>query len=450
MRVTPRGERTHLAAVRGGRQRARRAPPWRRAATPASRPTARAASTLARLPRPTSGVSSRARPAGGRDVGGHAVDAARSTSRWRVTSAGALDREGDRAGRRTRAAPRHTRASSALATSSVGAARAPGSPPWRRRSRRRDAKCSRCASPTLVQTRTSGSAMPTSVRISPGALIPSSSTATSGGPPSRSQLEQRERQPDVVVEVARGSGTPGTAAPGTPPSPPSSSSCRPMPVMATTRAPAAPAHLARRPLQRAVVSSTATTTTGVARAPPSRAAPDGSRPRPPRPRATRLRHELVPVVPLAARSRRTAAPGGDRPRIDPERDRSGAPDAPSGARAATRRPRRRHLARRCRRRRRPAHSSLHPRRRRARRPRAPAPRLATSTSSNGSDRSPITWYFSCPLPAIEHDIAGPRLAHRPLDRRAAIDDGDTGVTGSAAAPGPGAPPGDRRAARCRA
>ena len=42
-----------------------------------------------------------------------------------------------------------------------------------------DPKDSRCAVPTLVQTRTSGSAMPTSCRISPAWFMPSSTTATS-------------------------------------------------------------------------------------------------------------------------------------------------------------------------------------------------------------------------------------------------------------------------------
>ena len=50
---------------------------------------------------------------------------------------------------------------------------------------------------------------------------------------------------------------------------------------------------------------------------------------------------------------------------------------------------------------------------------------ATSTSSNGSTRSPITWYFSWPLPAISTRSPGARLAHRPLDRRLAIDDRQT-------------------------
>ena len=61
-----------------------------------------------------------------------------------------------------------------------------------------EAKNPRWASPTLVQTRTSGSAMATRVRISPGWFMPSSTTATCGRVP---QLEQRQRQADVVVEV---------------------------------------------------------------------------------------------------------------------------------------------------------------------------------------------------------------------------------------------------------
>ena len=47
---------------------------------------------------------------------------------------------------------------------------------------------------------------------------------------------------------------------------------------------------------------------------------------------------------------------------------------------------------------------------------------ATSTSSNGSIRSPITWYFSWPLPAISTRSPGCAIANRALDRRRAIDD----------------------------
>ena len=79
------------------------------------------------------------------------------------------------------------------------ASRARGSRPWRARSASRDPKWPMCASPTLVHTRTSGSAMPTSVRISPAWFMPSSTTATSGPV---DELGERQRQPDVVVEVA--------------------------------------------------------------------------------------------------------------------------------------------------------------------------------------------------------------------------------------------------------
>ena len=70
--------------------------------------------------------------------------------------------------------------------------------PWLRQWRRRVPKNSRCAGPTLVQTRTSGSAIFTSALISPAWFIPSSSTPMSGFVP---QLQQRQRKPDVVVQV---------------------------------------------------------------------------------------------------------------------------------------------------------------------------------------------------------------------------------------------------------
>ena len=47
---------------------------------------------------------------------------------------------------------------------------------------------------------------------------------------------------------------------------------------------------------------------------------------------------------------------------------------------------------------------------------------ATATSSNGSTWLPITWYFSCPLPATSTRSPGPRQLDRPGDRLAAIDD----------------------------
>ena len=54
-----------------------------------------------------------------------------------------------------------------------------------------DAKCPTCASPTLVHTRTSGSASSTSRLISPAWFIPSSTTATSGRLRSSSSVSGR-------------------------------------------------------------------------------------------------------------------------------------------------------------------------------------------------------------------------------------------------------------------
>jgi len=53
----------------------------------------------------------------------------------------------------------------------------------------------------------------------------------------------------------------------------------------------------------------------------------------------------------------------------------------------------------------PFHGVAHETRRRLVRRRFNAVR-ATATSSNGRDRSPITWYFSCPLPASTTTSAG--------------------------------------------
>ena len=104
-----------------------------------------------------------------------------------------------RPGRRNDATRAAIRGSSAFATSSVEALAPSRISAFASAIASTEAKKPECASPTLVHTRTSGSATRTSVLISPAWFIPSSTTAISGR--CRSS-DQRQRQPDVVVEIA--------------------------------------------------------------------------------------------------------------------------------------------------------------------------------------------------------------------------------------------------------
>ena len=114
-----------------------------------------------------------------------------------------------------------TRGSSALQTSTVdGVARSRISA-FRIGNRVGEAKKPRCASPTFVQTRTSGSAIATRVLISPAWFIPSSITATSGA--CRTCISESGRP--MWLFNCPCSSPPSCAVRGTPQSFPSSSSC---------------------------------------------------------------------------------------------------------------------------------------------------------------------------------------------------------------------------------
>ena len=176
MTVTPLASRTTSPRCAAGCSRAARSA-IASSGTSNSIATAVAARTFARLPRPTSGVVSSTAPRGVVDARARAVDAAIDDR-----SARARRRRGrcrtSRRGRRT-----HDVRAAIRVVVGVGdehrrrRRRLRESPPWRRRWRRREPKKPRCASPTLVQTRTSGSAMRTSVLISPAWFMPSSTTA---------------------------------------------------------------------------------------------------------------------------------------------------------------------------------------------------------------------------------------------------------------------------------
>ena len=140
--------------------------------------TAAAASTFARLPRPTSGVVISTAPRG--VVMRAAIPSTpRSATAVARTSA---SRSMPKVVMRPANFPVRpaTRSSSALATSSVDGEAPSKISALASAIASTDRKKPTCASPTLVHTRTSGSAIPTSVLISPAWFIPSSTTAMSG------------------------------------------------------------------------------------------------------------------------------------------------------------------------------------------------------------------------------------------------------------------------------
>ena len=116
----------------------------------------------------------------------------------------------------------------------------------------------------------------------------------------------------------------------------------------------------------------------------------------------RVGDELVAVEPLAANGDEEVA-RGQRPRVDRDAARSSSPDSPCTISPAGRG---RHVARGQRDR---FHALRHPRPGRRRRP---ARSCATSTSSNGSTRSPITCVLLVTLAGDEHQIA--RAARRAI------------------------------------
>ena len=240
-----------------------------------------------------------------------------------------------------------------------------------------DSKYPRCASPTLVHTRTSGSAIPTRVLISPGWFIPSSTTAICGRLRSCRSDSGRPiwlfRLPwflNTGKHADRNSATISLVV-----------VLPALPVIATTVAPDRRRTSRARSCSARVVSSTSMTSGGS-------------------------------VVPASA----TPAPGGPSRRSR----RAGRRRSRTGGRRTSRRrsPRRSRRARAnaSRSTRRPIAVAASPWTSRPRvafatsvalkgshstgqHTRVPARRrssavLATSTSSNGSTRSPITWYFS--------------------------------------------------------
>ena len=193
-----RREAPHLASPRGGPGAPRGARPSRPAARRYAPATAIAARALARCPRPSSGTSTTAVPVGRR----HRCARARQSP---VDHAGRrhvgrhVDAEGEDACRRSaarapsRAGRRHwpRRATPAVAPSRISAlASAMASS---------DAKNAECTSATIVHTRTSGSAMPDQQADLARVVHPEFDHRDLGPV---AKLEQRQRQADVVVEVA--------------------------------------------------------------------------------------------------------------------------------------------------------------------------------------------------------------------------------------------------------
>ena len=179
-----------------------RAAAMRSSGTPDSRPTASAASTFARLPRPTSGVSIAVRPAGVLDVARHAVECPRSRTSLARTSAGAR-----RAKVRTRPANagearRHTRVVGVGDEQRVAPSPARAFRPWRRRSRR-STESARGALRRRWSRRGRRAR-----RCRPACESLPARSCPAPAPPSRRpvgrarHLEQRQRQADVIVEIA--------------------------------------------------------------------------------------------------------------------------------------------------------------------------------------------------------------------------------------------------------
>ena len=249
-----------------------------------------------------------------------------------------------------------------------------GSPPLASAIASADSKNPRWASPTLVQTRTSGSAMPTSVRISPAWFMPSSTTAISGRPRSSSSDSGRPmwlfRLPLFLNTRNRAASSSATTSfvvvlPA-------------LPVIATTLRPE------RRRTSRASACSAARRVVDFddQRRPP-RPCLEGSRHhvdhRTDGPAPQRIGDEPVAVEPLAT-NRHEQVSRCDCARVDRHAsDRGSGIALPDACRPSLPplQPRSRETTP-------PRYDTLLPARRRS------SAAFATSTSSNGSTRSPIT------------------------------------------------------------
>ena len=173
----------------------------RRAARPTRCATAAAARTLARLPRPSSGVRSRAVPArrAERRPPSRRAPSPRTSRRLDVRRRCRCRRSSP--GRESLRTRDMIRASLAFATSTRRARRrARGSRALASAIASADSKNPRCASPTLVHTRTSGSAMPDERADLARVIHPELDDRDVRRV---AQLEQRQRQADVVVQIAR-------------------------------------------------------------------------------------------------------------------------------------------------------------------------------------------------------------------------------------------------------
>ena len=153
-------------------------------------------------------------------------------------------------GRRTRAARATTRASPALATSTASASAPSRISALASAIASTDGKCSRCASPTLVQTRTSGSAIADQRADLAGRAHPQLHDGHAREPRRRGRARAATAAGRCGCSGCRGSGTSGAAAPGTPRSTSFVVVLPADPVIATTRAPLFRRIARAHPLQR--------------------------------------------------------------------------------------------------------------------------------------------------------------------------------------------------------
>ena len=158
--------RSNVTAPRrsAGRRRAATAATWS-SGMPASSATVIAASTLEKLPRPSSGVSMMVSPTGVVTRARVPATPRSSMSRARTVALSTVPNVKVRPPKPC--ARLITRLSSALHTSTVVAVARSRISAFASAIASGDAKNPRCASPTLVHTRTSGSAIATSALISP-------------------------------------------------------------------------------------------------------------------------------------------------------------------------------------------------------------------------------------------------------------------------------------------